>query len=82
MIRIRKTEGTFKTCYTLIDDATGSNVGLAKGKNWLIKRNAWNYCNNVNYLTNDKIQVIIIKLQSVGFLIMILKTLWTKQTKT
>ncbi len=43
MIRIKKTEGAFKTSYTLIDDATGSNVGLAKGKNWLIKRNAWNF---------------------------------------
>ena len=32
MIRIKKTEGAFKTSYTLIDDATGSNVGLAKGK--------------------------------------------------
>jgi len=54
MIRIKKTEGAFKTSYTLIDDATDKNVGLVKGKNWLIKKQAWNYCNNVNYLTNDK----------------------------
>jgi len=54
MIRIRKTEGTFKTCYILIDDATDKNVGLTKGKNWLIKRNAWNLCKNKDYLTNHK----------------------------
>ena len=54
MIRIKKTEGTFKTCYTLIDDATNKNVGLTKGKNWLIKRQAWNLCNNKDYLTNHK----------------------------
>ncbi len=54
MIRIRKTEGAFKTSYILIDDATGKNVGLTKGKNWLIKRNAWNLCKNKDYLTNHK----------------------------
>jgi len=54
MITIKKIEGAFKTSYTLIDDATGLNVGLAKGKNWLIKRQAWNFCNNKDYLTNHK----------------------------
>jgi hypothetical protein len=54
MITIKKIEGAFKTFYTLIDDATGLNVGLAKGKNWLIKRQAWNLCNNKDYLTNHK----------------------------
>jgi hypothetical protein len=54
MITIKKIEGAFKTSYTLIDDATGLNVGLAKGKNWLIKRQAWNLCNNKDYLTNHK----------------------------
>ena len=54
MIRIKKTEGAFKTSYTLVDDATGLNVGLAKGKNLLIKKQAWNICNSKNYLTNHK----------------------------
>jgi hypothetical protein len=54
MITIKKIQGAFKTSYTLIDDATDKNVGLAKGKNWLIKRNAWNLCNNKDYLTNHK----------------------------
>ena len=34
MITIKKIQGAFKTSYTLIDDATDKNVGLAKGKNW------------------------------------------------
>ena len=54
MITIKKIEGAFKTSYTLIDDSTGLNVGLTKGKNWLIKRQAWNLCNNKDYLTNHK----------------------------
>ena len=61
MITIKKIQGAFKTSYTLIDDATGLNVGLAKGKNWLIKRNAWNLCNNKDYLT--KCQIILFQRQ-------------------
>ena len=54
MITIKKINGAFKTSYTLIDDATDKNVGLVKGKNWLIKRQGWEYCNNQNFLTNHK----------------------------
>jgi len=54
MITIKKIQGTFKNFYTLIDDATEKNIGLVKGKNWLIKKQAWRYCNNKNYLTNYK----------------------------
>tara|TARA_R110002020_G_C15753960_1_gene726402 strand:- start:156 stop:440 length:285 start_codon:yes stop_codon:yes gene_type:complete len=54
MITIKKVNGAFQTFYTLIDDATNKNVGFVKGKNWLIKRQAWEYCNNQNFLTNHK----------------------------
>jgi len=54
MITIKKIEGAFKTSYTLINDATNQSVGLVKGKNWLIKKQGWNLCNNPNYLTNHK----------------------------
>ena len=54
MITIKKIEGNLKPFYTLIDDATNKRVGLVKGKNWLIKKQGWQLCNNSNYLTNHK----------------------------
>jgi hypothetical protein len=54
MITIKKIQGTFKNSYILIDDSTNISVGLAKGKNWLIKKQAWDLCNNKDYLTNHK----------------------------
>jgi len=54
MIEIQKLKGNLNPFYTLIDNATNQKVGLTKGKNWLIKRNAWNLCNNKDYLTNHK----------------------------
>ena len=54
MIKIKKTVGAFKTFYTLIEDSTNFNIGFVKGKNWLIKKQGWNSCNNKNYFTNHK----------------------------
>ena len=54
MIKIKKKIGAFKTFYTLIEDSNNFNVGFVKGKNWLIKKQGWNSCNNKNYFTNHK----------------------------
>ena len=54
MITIKKIEGNLKPFFTLIDDATNKTVGLVKGKNWLIKKQGWESCNNQNFLTNYK----------------------------
>ena len=54
MITIKKFEGNLKPFYTLITDANNTKVGSVKGKNWLINKQGWQYCNNENFLTNHK----------------------------
>ena len=54
MITIKKIDGNLQPFFTLVDDATNKRVGLVKGKNWLIKKQGWQMCNNPNYLTNHK----------------------------
>ena len=54
MITIKKINGNLQPFFTLVDDATNKRVGLVKGKNWLIKRQGWQMCNNPSYLTNHK----------------------------
>ena len=54
MITIKKINENLQPFFTLVDDATNKRVGLVKGKNWLIKRQGWQMCNNPSYLTNHK----------------------------
>ena len=54
MITIKKIDGNLQPFFTLVDDATNKRVGLVKGKNWLIKKQGWQMCNNPSYLTNHK----------------------------